>query len=99
MVLRDRWIVQEWFCAIGRSCRNCFAQWIDRAGMVLRDRSIVWKWFCAIGRPRARMVLRDWWWSSMDLIETDRHIECHAGLFGMIYRTVPVFLRDRLIML
>ena len=40
MVLRDRPIVQEWFCVIDRSCRN----------MVLRDRPIVQEWFCVIDR-------------------------------------------------
>ena len=41
MVLRDRPIVQEWFCAIDRSCRNGFARSTDRAGIDLSDPPIV----------------------------------------------------------
>ena len=38
LALRDRPNVQEWFCAIGRLCRNGFVRSANCAGMVLRDR-------------------------------------------------------------
>ena len=49
MTRRDRPIVQERFCAIGRLCRNGCARSADCAGIVRRDRPIVQELFGAIG--------------------------------------------------
>ena len=50
MARRDRPIVQELFCAIGRLCRNGYERAANCAGMVLRDRPIVQELFGAISR-------------------------------------------------